>query len=75
MKISVFYDHITEAVQQTGKSPAELFAACRSFGIEGLEINYSQLREGGAKLYRKMKEAGIDISCIYEFYDFVTVPI
>ena len=34
MKLSVFYDHITQAVQQEGRKLSELLEACRSFGIE-----------------------------------------
>ena len=70
MQISVFYDHITQARQQTGKSLPQLLEACRSWGIEGLEINYTQLKRGGFRLRREFDRAGISISCIYEFYDF-----
>lgn len=70
MRISVFYDHITQAAQQTGKDLPELLQACRGWGIEGLEINYTQLRKGGAALRRELRRAGMGVSCIYEFYDF-----
>ena len=71
MKLSVFYDHITQAVQQEGRKLSELLEACRSFGIEGVEINCTQLGEGGAELCREIKEAGLKISCVYEHYDFI----
>ena len=70
MQISVFYDHITQARQQTGRSLPQLLEACRSWGIEGLEINYTQLKKGGSRLRREFDRAGMSISCIYEFYDF-----
>ena len=70
MQISVFYDHITQARQQTGKSLPQLLEVCRSWGIEGLEINYTQLQRGGYRLLREFRRAGMSISCIYEFYDF-----
>lgn len=70
MRISVFYDHITQARQQTNKSLAQLLEACRNWGIEGLEINYTQLQSGGGRLRRELRRAGLSISCIYEFYDF-----
>lgn len=67
MRLSVFYDHITQALRQEGGELAQLLEACRSFGIEGLEINCAQLREG----QRQIGEAGLKVSCIYEFYDFI----
>lgn len=70
MLISVFYDHITQARQQTGKRLSELLAACRSWGISGLEINYTQLKKGGFRLRHAIRRAGLSVSCIYEFYDF-----
>ncbi len=70
MFISVFYDHITQARQQTGKRLSELLAACRSWGISGLEINYTQLKKGGFRLRHAIRRAGMSVSCIYEFYDF-----
>mgnify|MGYP001100596880 CR=1 FL=1 len=38
MKISVFYDHIREAAEQSGKSMDEVFQKAASFGIKGIEI-------------------------------------
>lgn len=70
MQISVFYDHITQARQQTGKSLSQLLRACKSWGIDGLEINYTQLKRGGSMLRRAFRRAGLAVSCIYEFYDF-----
>ena len=48
-----------------------LYTETRSYGIEGVEINCTQLREGGAKLLREIREAGLKISCVYELYDFI----
>ncbi len=70
MQISVFYDHITQAGEQTGRSLSSLLKACKEWGIDGLEINYTQLKKGGLWLFRSFRRAGLNISCIYEFYDF-----
>lgn len=70
MQISVFYDHITQAGEQTGRSSSSLLKACKDWGIDGLEINYTQLKKGGLWLRRSFRRAGLNISCIYEFYDF-----
>jgi len=34
MKNSVFYDHILQAVEQTGRNSTELLKACRELGIQ-----------------------------------------
>ena len=39
MKLSVFYDHILQAAEQTGKPLTELLDEVKSAGIEGVEIN------------------------------------
>lgn len=70
MQISVFYDHITQAGQQTGRSLSALLQECKACGIDGLEINYTQLKKGGLRLRCAFRKAGLAISCIYEFYDF-----
>lgn len=68
MKISVFYDHILQAAEQTGKSLAELLQGVRISGIEAVEINMSYLCEH-EETYSLLKEASLHISCVYEFYE------
>lgn len=70
MKISVFYDHITQAMAQTGQKLSVLLEEVKQDGIDGIEINYSQLATNKWKLMRAFKKAGLQISCIYEFYDW-----
>ena len=70
MRISVFYDHITQAMEQTGRSTRELLGECKNFGIQGLEISFTQLKQGGVGLYRTIREADLTVSSIYEFHDF-----
>lgn len=41
MKISVFYDHITQAEKQTNRSLDDLLGEIKEEGIDGVEINYS----------------------------------
>ncbi|MBO5176296.1 MAG: sugar phosphate isomerase/epimerase [Lachnospiraceae bacterium] len=68
MKLSVFFDHVLQAREQTGKSVEELLAIVRAAGIEAVEINLSYLCEH-PEVWDALKEAGLGISCIYEFYD------
>lgn len=74
MELSVFYDHIREAAQQTGKSTAEIMRSCRSFGISGVEIHYSCLEESRATICAELADAGMKISCMYEWFDFGKDP-
>lgn len=68
MKISVFYDHILQAAEQTGKSLRELLADVREAGIEAVEINLTYLLEHEETL-EMLKQSGLGVSCIYEFYE------
>ena len=68
MRLSVFFDHILQAREQTGKSLEELLAGVRNAGIEAVEINLSYLCENSCVL-DLLKNADLGISCIYEFYD------
>ena len=40
MKLSVFYDHILQAHEQTGRPVPELLQFCRSLGIDAVEMEY-----------------------------------
>lgn len=45
MKLSVFYDHILQAAEQTGKNVPELLAEAKNAGIDAVEINMTYLNE------------------------------
>ena len=68
MKISVFYDHILQAAEQTGKSLPELLREAREAGIEAVEINMTYLSEH-EETYELLKTADLKVSCVYEFYE------
>jgi len=68
MKLSVFFDHVLQAQEQTGKSLEELLAGGRNAGIEAVEINLTYLCEH-SYVIDALKTADLGISCIYEFYD------
>lgn len=70
MELSVFYDHILEAAQQTGKSTLEILKYCHDIGINGLEINFSFLDENRNTVCSELFDSGMKISCIYESFDF-----
>lgn len=68
MKISVFYDHILQAAEQTGKSLPELLREAREAGIEAVEINMTYLSEH-EETYELLRAADLQVSCVYEFYE------
>lgn len=67
MKLSVFYDHILQAAEQTGKSVLDLLLEAKNAGIDAVEINMTYLREH-EETYALLKTARLAVSCVYEFY-------
>ncbi len=68
MRLSVFFDHILQAREQTGKSLEELLAGVRNSGIEAVEIRLEYLEEHPETM-QLLKTADLKVSCIYEFYE------
>ena len=56
MKISVFYDHIREAAEQSGQSMDEVFQKVESFGIKGIEIEDKVLMEEEEKIFKLLQD-------------------
>lgn len=73
MKLSVFFDHVLEAEEQSGMPLQDVLSLCRMNGIEGLEISDRCLREREQELRELLPETGVQISCIYGSHD-LTVP-
>ncbi len=71
MKLSVFYDHVIDAHDQTGKEILDILKIVKDQGISALELRLSHLQEN-PKIKEWVKEAGLLISCIYEFYEMGT---
>lgn len=70
MELSVFYDHILEAAEQSGKSTAEILKFCHDCGIAALEMNFSCLSENKERIALELAGSGMKISCLYEMFDF-----
>ncbi len=68
MKISVFYDHILQAKEQSGKSMTSLLQMVYDEGIRGIEIRLSDLLRD-EEIPGRLQKAGLKISCIYDFYE------
>ncbi|BCN30099.1 sugar phosphate isomerase/epimerase family protein [Anaeromicropila herbilytica] len=74
MKLSVFYEHITEAVSQTGKSMEEILAEVAKAGIRGVEIEDRRLMNEEECIMRQLRKKGMEVNCIYGFFDFGNHP-
>lgn len=70
MKISVFYEHIREAAEQTGKTLGEVFSLVKSYGIQGIEIEDQVLIKEEKNIMQLLKENQMEVSCIYGFFDY-----
>ena len=68
MRVSVFFDHILQAREQTGKALEELLYGVRQADMKAVEINLDYLCEH-PEVWDALKEADLGVSCIYEFYD------
>lgn len=70
MKISVFYQHICEAAEQTGRALEDILSEVRGYGIEYVEADLDDmLRDDG--YIARLKGADLQISSVYAFYDLV----
>ena len=63
MKLSVFYDHVIDAHNQTGKDILDILKFVKDRGIIALELRLSHLQEN-PKIKEWVKEAGLLISCL-----------
>lgn len=68
MKLSVFYDHILQAADQSGKLVEELLSGVRAAGIDAVEIRMEYIL-GHEETVELLKNAGLKVSCVYEFYE------
>ena len=68
MNLSVFFDHVLQAREQTGKSMEELLAGVKVAGIDAVEINLNYLCEH-EEVLGLLAQNELGVSCIYEFYE------
>lgn len=74
MKISVFYDHILEAQEQSEMEILDSLKVCKAEGIEAVEINYSYFKEHEDFICDMLKQASMKISCFYQQFDWGKNP-
>ena len=57
-KLSVFYEHILQACEQSGKTIPEVLAFCRDQGISAVEMNYSLFASEKEVIAPMLSDAG-----------------
>lgn len=70
MRLTVFYDHIMQAMRQTEKPFEEIAHALVKAGISGVEMDYGELVKRPRRLCTQLKNAGLPVSCVYAFFDW-----
>lgn len=68
-----FYEHITEAAEQSGRPVRDILHELPSYGIEYVEADLDDILRDNSFI-RKVQNAGIGMSSIYGFYDFASSP-
>lgn len=68
-KLSVFYEHILEAAEQNGSTAAKMLEYAVNCGIDGLECDLWRL-EDKADVKTLFDSCGVNVSSIYNFFDF-----
>lgn len=71
MRLSVFYDHIIQAVNQAkgGRSLNQVMRCCSDFGIRGIDIEYNQLRADYDRVCEALRYNYMEVASIYQFYN------
>ena len=59
MKLTVFYDHIREAADQTEKTVEEICGLIKSYGISGVELNLMDYQENGEQIISMLRQSGL----------------
>lgn len=71
MNLSIFFDHILEASEQSKKSISEILEIAKQSGFCALECNFSLL-EKNPEFIKIIQEKKFLFSCLWEFYDWET---
>ena len=65
--LSIFYSHITDAAEQSGKSVSEILEEAEKLGISALDFDYRQIKNGVPDC---VKNSSMKVNSIYAFLDF-----
>lgn len=74
MMLSIFYDHLITASEQTGLSLDEIAKQCTNAGITGLEIANTALNEQSRENLNVLKSCGMTVNSLPAYCDFLHDP-
>ena len=69
-RISVFYEHMAEAMKQENIALDEVCAAVKRFGFDGVELDANRIKNEGDIILPALQKSGLCVNGIYNFFDF-----
>ena len=69
-RISVFYEHMAEAMKQENITLDEVCAAVKRFGFDGVELDANRIKNEGDVILPALQKAGLCVNGIYNSFDF-----
>lgn len=76
MHLSVFYNHIVRASEQTGLTLEEVLDKAQEFGISAVELDLEEALGCGKEVMKKrLEQAGISVASMYGFLILGMTPI
>ena len=70
MKKAIFYHHILEAAEQTGRSVEEILAEAKKAGFDGVECDVRQFEKAPDEFMALLEKTGLVISSVCKYFDF-----
>ncbi len=67
-QLSIFYEHIAEAAEQSGLSLEETCRKVKGFGFDLVEMDAARLLREEDMLLPLLKTSGLGINCLYHFF-------
>ena len=69
-RISVFYEHMAEAMKQENITLDEVCAVVKRFGFDGVELDANRIKNEGDVILPALQKTGLCVNGIYNFFDF-----
>ena len=69
-RISVFYEHMAEAMKQENIALDEVCAAVKRFGFDGVELDANRIKNEGDIILPALQKSGLCVNGIYNFFRF-----
>lgn len=66
-RISVFYEHMAEAMKQENIALDEVCAAVKRFGFDGVELDANRIKNEGDIILPALQKSGLCVNGIYIF--------